>query len=60
MNEKLAREFIEAIKTMVEKRENLENFWSYLSHHFDVWMETYANTPEKLTAEVKRFAEMEV
>ena len=59
-NEKLAKEFCAAIRTFAENPERLENFESYLSHHFDVWMETYANTPEKLTAEVKRFAEMEV
>ena len=60
MSERLAHELIEAIKTMAAKPENLDNFESYLSHHFDVWMENYANTPENLVSEVKQFAEMEV
>ncbi len=60
MNEKLAHEFIEAIKTMAEKPENLDNFECYLSHHFDAWMEKFAYNPITLTAEVKQFAEMEI
>ena len=26
--------------------EDLDNFESYLSYHFDVWMEKWANSPE--------------
>lgn len=59
MNEKLAHEFIEAIKTISKKPENLDNFECYLSHHFDAWMKKYAYDPECLTAEIKHFAEME-
>ena len=59
MNEKLAQEFIEAIKTFAERPETLDNFECYQSHHFDVWMERYADTPEKLTAEMKHFSEMQ-
>lgn len=46
MNEKLAHELIEAIKTISEKPQNLDNFECYLSHHFDVWMEKYAYDPD--------------
>ena len=60
MNDKLALEFVKAIKTLAEKPDNLDNFECYLSHHFDVWMEKFANTPENLTAEIKMFAEMEM
>ena len=60
MNEKLAQEFVEAIKTFSEKPENLDNFELYLSHHFDVWLEKYANTPENLVSEFKQFAEMKM
>lgn len=60
MNERLANELVEALRTLSEKPENMENFESYLSHHFDVWMEKYANTPENLVNEIKHFAEMEV
>ena len=59
MNEKLAHEFIEAIKTISKKPENLDNFECYLSHHFDAWMKKYAYDPECLTAEIKQFAEIE-
>lgn len=59
-NAHAAKQFTEAIKTIAAKPENLENLECYLSHHFDVWLEIYANTPEKITAELKAFAEMEI
>ena len=59
-NEECAKVFVEAIKTMASKPDNLDNFESYLSYHFDVWMEKWANSPEGLTSEVKHFAEMEI
>ena len=37
-NEECAKIFVEAIKTMASKPDNLDNFESYLSYHFDVWM----------------------
>ena len=58
--EKLAEEFCKAIKEMARKQDNLDNFECYLSHHFDVWMEKFANTPEGLVSEMKSFAEMEI
>lgn len=58
--EKLATEFITAIKTIAAKKNNLDNLECYLSHHFTAWMEKFANTPEKITAELKCFAEMEI
>ena len=45
-NEECAKVFVEAIKTMASKPDNLDNFESYLSYHFDVWMEKFANSPE--------------
>ena len=45
---------------MVSKPDNLDNFESYLSYHFDVWMGKFANSPDGLTSEVKHFAEMEI
>ena len=59
-NEECAKVFVEAIKTMASKPDNLDNFESYLSYHFDIWMEKWANSPEGLTSEVKHFAEMEI
>ena len=59
-NEECAKVFVEAIKTIASKPDNLDNFESYLSCHFDVWMEKFANSPEELTNELKHFAEMEI
>ena len=58
--EQLAHEFAEAIRMFAEKPDNIDNFESYLSYLFDVWMEKYASNPESLTSEVKHFAEMEI
>lgn len=57
-NKQLAIEFIQAIKTIAAREKNLDNFESYLSYHFDKWLEKWANTPEKITAELKAFANM--
>ena len=58
--EELAEKFINAIKEITSKPDNLQNFEWYLERHFDVWMEKWANSPEGLTSEVKHFAEMEI
>lgn len=58
--ETLAHQFCEAIKTLSEKPENLENFESYLGYHFPEWMEKFANTPEKLVWETNCFANMQI
>ena len=59
-NKETSEEFIKAIKTISEKPKNLDNLECYLSHHFDKWLEKWANTPENITLELKRFAEMEI
>ena len=59
-HEKQAAEFCEAIRTLANKPENLNNLESYLTYNFDKWLTTWANTPEDLAAEMKEFAEMEV
>ena len=58
--EQIAHQFIEAIKTIAGKPENLENLESYLSYHFAEWMNKYANTPENITAELKSFADLDI
>lgn len=58
--EHIAHQFIEAIKTITEKPQNLDNLECYLSHHFPEWLAKFANTPETLTAELKAFAEMNI
>ena len=55
-----AVDFVEAIKLISTKPDNLDNLESYLSRHFSEWISKWANTPEDLAAEMKMFAEMEV
>ena len=55
-----AADFVEAIKLISTKPDNLDNLESYLSWHFSEWISKWANTPEDLAAEMKMFAEMEV
>lgn len=57
--EEQAKIFIEAIKTMASREKALNNFQLYLERHFAAWLEKYANTPDRITAELKEFAEME-
>ena len=58
--EKVAEQFVNAIKTIAEKPENLDNLQWYLSYHFEAWVKKYANTPEGPTAEMVEFANMEI
>ena len=58
--EKQAAEFCEAIRTLANKPENLENLESYLSRHFSEWISKWANSPASLAEEMKEFAEMEI
>ena len=58
--EKQATEFCEAIRTLANNTENLENLESYLSRHFSEWISKWANSPASLAEEMKEFAEMEV
>ena len=57
---KAAADFVNAIKIIANKPENLDNLESYLSYHFAEWLEKFANTPEGIAAEMREFAEMEV
>ena len=54
--ERAAHEFVEALKAFTP--EQLENFESYLSQHFPVWIAQYANTPAGIVEEFKMFASM--
>ena len=58
--EEQATQFCEAICTLANNTENLENLESYLSCHFEQWLKIWANSPEGLAAEMKEFAEMEI
>lgn len=57
--EEQAIQFCNAIRTLANKPENLNNLESYLTYSFDKWLKTWANTPESITAEMKAFTEME-
>ena len=58
--EEQATQFCEAIRTLANKPENLENLESYLSRHFPEWISKWANSPASLAEEMKEFAEMEI
>lgn len=58
--EEQATQFCEAIRTLANNTENLENLESYLSRHFSEWISKWANSPASLAAEMKEFAEMEI
>ena len=61
MNKKeCAKMFIDSIKTIAEKPENLDNLEFYLSYNFDRWLDKYDNTPENIAIEMKNFAEMKI
>lgn len=55
-----AKKFVEAIKTIAAKPDNLDNLESYLTHHFPEWLQKWANTPETIVSELRNFAEMEI
>lgn len=59
-NKECAEMFAAAIRKFATKPENIDNFESYLSAHFDKWLEKFANTPENMAGEMKSFAEMEM
>ena len=58
--EKAAEDFIEAIKTIASKPENLENLKFYLMQHFPAWLKKFANDPDSMAAEMKEFANMDI
>ena len=55
-----AADFVEAIKLIATKPDNLDNLQCYLSYHFPEWVSRWANSPEDLAAEMKEFARMEI
>lgn len=57
-DEKNAEIFMQAIIDLANDTENFDNMLCYLSRHFTAWMKMYANTPEKLAAEMKMFSEV--
>ena len=58
--EELAERFIEAIKRISKKEENLNNLQHYLSIHFEQWIERFARTPLAIVCEIESFADMDL
>lgn len=58
--EELATRFVKAIKTIANKQDNLDNLQSYLSMHFETWLNKFAQTPTDLTNEIESFSNMEI
>ena len=59
-NELCAKAFVDAIKELALNQKKLDNLENYLSKHFDIWMDRYANTPSGIIYELRGFAEMEI
>lgn len=58
--EELAERFVEAIKRIAKKEENLNNLQYYLSLHFEQWLTRFAQTPLGIVCEIESFADMEI
>ena len=58
-NELCAKAFVNAIKELASNQKKLDNLENYLSKHFDIWIEKYANTPEGIIYELRGFAKIE-
>lgn len=56
IHEAAAREFCDAIRAIAANAEALENLESYLSYHFQAWLQHYCTTPEGITDELQQFA----
>ena len=59
-NKLCAKAFVDAIKELALNQKKLDNLENYLSKHFDIWVDKYANTPYDITYELKGFAEIEI
>ena len=59
-NKECAKMFCDAIRTMGNKPQNIDNLESYLTRHFVVWHKVHAGDPEQLATEMKTFAEMKI
>jgi len=58
-NTEAAKIFTDAIRNFVNNPNNIDNLESYLSTHFDKWLD-WCKTPEDIAAEMKDFANMKI
>lgn len=56
--EESASRMCDAIVALANDKDALYNFTSYLTHHFDSWLQKFASTPEGMANEFQFFAEM--
>ena len=56
IHEAAAREFCAALSAIARNAEALDNLESYLSYHFQAWLQHYCTTPEGITEELQQFA----
>lgn len=56
--DKEARMLSEAIRRLAYNEDNLFTMETYLSFHFQDWLEKYANTPEGMAAEFESFSKI--
>lgn len=57
-NEENAEYMKRALDNFVEHPERIDNFVSYLSLHFSVWVQKYANTPDGIANEFLSFSQI--
>lgn len=57
--EQEAAALAEAIRTLASNPDHLANLESYLTYNFQKWLDSWANTPEGIAAEMQSFANME-
>ena len=53
-----AARLMKAIKRLAKDTEAADNFESYLSRHFDKWIEKWVTTPAGMASEFENFANM--
>lgn len=56
--EDAARLFVRSIAEIASKPRHLDNLEAYLTHHFEEWLQKWANTPEGMAYEMKEFANL--
>lgn len=55
-----AHRLCKAIQDLAKCPEKLNILENYLGEHFDEWLKTYADTPDKIAYEFENFANFEI
>ena len=51
-----AKRFCTAIEKLANNKDALENFESYIAHHFQAWLDKWASTPEDIIYDFEWFS----